>query len=70
MVFIDNLGPNPSQSTLIKSTQFMSSELPIRLAHRVKELENLPFGLCQTKSVKIVKDWYTQSFKELIEIVF
>ena len=30
---------------LIMSAQFLHNELPVRLAHRVAELENLPFGL-------------------------
>ena len=44
----------------------MRDELPIRLAHRVVELENLPYGLSEMSSVKRVKNWYSQSFQELI----
>lgn len=46
----------------------MQHELPVRLAHRVVELENLPHGLSDMPSIKRVKDWYTQSFEDLINL--
>lgn len=42
---------------------FASEELPIRLAHRVKELEELPGALSEMPSIVRVKNWYAQSFK-------
>ncbi|KAJ3226667.1 hypothetical protein HK099_004411 [Clydaea vesicula] len=59
-------GRVPSPGTLIRASQFMRDELQIRLAHRVVELENLPHGLSEMNSVKKVKQWYTQSFHDLI----
>ncbi|KAI0697005.1 alpha-ketoacid dehydrogenase kinase [Cytidiella melzeri] len=59
-------GQNPSQGTLLKASQFLLEELPIRLAHRVKELDQLPHNLSHMPSIKKVKDWYAQSFEELI----
>ena len=56
----------PSQHTMIKATQFMHSELATRLAHRVVELESLPHNLSNMPSVAKVKNWYTQSYEELI----
>lgn len=38
-------GACPSDRSLLQAAQFLQQELPIRLAHRVTELENLPFGL-------------------------
>ncbi|KAI8380623.1 mitochondrial pyruvate dehydrogenase [Choanephora cucurbitarum] len=61
-------GQNPSQSTLFRASQFLHEELPIRLAHRVKELDELPRNLSQMPSIKKVKDWYAQSFQDLIEL--
>lgn len=49
--------------TLFRASQFLAEELPIRLAHRVEELETLPDGLNEMPSVKKVKDWYAQSFE-------
>ncbi|KAK4048393.1 [Pyruvate dehydrogenase (acetyl-transferring)] kinase isozyme 2 [Microbotryomycetes sp. JL221] len=47
-------GQNPSQ------------ELPIRLAHRVKELDTLPNNLNRMPSIEKVKKWYAESFEELV----
>jgi pyruvate dehydrogenase kinase 2/3/4 len=49
--------------TLFRASQFLAEELPIRLAHRVQELEELPDGLNEMPSVNKVKDWYAQSFE-------
>lgn len=49
--------------TLFRASQFLSEELPIRLAHRVQELEELPDGLNEMPSIQRVQDWYAQSFE-------
>lgn len=49
--------------TLFRASQFLSEELPIRLAHRVQELGELPDGLNDMPSIKKVQDWYAQSFE-------
>lgn len=59
-------GQNPSQGTLLKASQFLLEELPIRLAHRVKELDQLPHNLSSMPSIQKVKHWYAQSFEELV----
>ncbi|CAD6589851.1 MAG: hypothetical protein TREMPRED_005542, partial [Tremellales sp. Tagirdzhanova-0007] len=59
-------GQQPSQGTLLKASRFLSEELPIRLSHRVVELESLPDGLSRMPSIEKVKEWYAQSFEELI----
>ena len=72
-------GQNPSQGTLLKASQFLSGEaisflapkpvlssteeLPVRLAHRVKELDELPHNLSTMPSINKVKNWYAQSFE-------
>ena len=35
----------------------------MRLAHRVKELDELPHNLSAMPSINKVKDWYAQSFE-------
>jgi pyruvate dehydrogenase kinase 2/3/4 len=52
-----------STGTLFRASQFLSEELPIRLAHRVQELGDLPDGLNEMPSIKKVQDWYAQSFE-------
>ncbi|KAF2762105.1 pyruvate dehydrogenase kinase-like protein [Pseudovirgaria hyperparasitica] len=58
-------GERPSTGTLFRASQFLSEELPIRLAHRVQELNDLPDGLNDMPSIQRVQDWYAQSFEEL-----
>ncbi|GAA5930484.1 hypothetical protein JCM21900_006736 [Sporobolomyces salmonicolor] len=59
-------GQNPSQGTLLRASQFLAAELPIRLAHRVKELDELPHNLNRMPSIEKVKRWYAESFEELV----
>lgn len=48
-----DFGSNPIERQLVLSSQFLHKELPVRLAHRVAELENLPYGL--SSKVQILK---------------
>ncbi|KAL9059123.1 MAG: hypothetical protein Q9162_001341 [Coniocarpon cinnabarinum] len=50
---------------MFRASQFLSEELPIRLAHRVNELCQLPDGLSDMSSIHRVTDWYAQSFEEI-----
>ncbi|KAH9981704.1 mitochondrial pyruvate dehydrogenase [Russula compacta] len=59
-------GQNPSHGTLLRASQFLLEELPVRLAHRAKELDDLPHNLSSMSSIQKVKNWYAQSFEELI----
>lgn len=63
-------GSQPSAGTLFRASQFVVEELPIRLAHRVKDLESLPHGLSNMPSIRRVRDWYAQSFQELTDLPF
>ena len=60
-----DFGSFPIERQLLVSAQFLHKELPVRLAHRVAELENLPFGLSAKGPVQHVRDWYVESFQEL-----
>ncbi|KAJ7524539.1 hypothetical protein O6H91_17G010300 [Diphasiastrum complanatum] len=55
----------PTGNNLLFSAQFLHKELPVRLAHRVIELENLPHRLSIKAPVLKVRDWYVDSFKDL-----
>ena len=46
---------------------FLRHELPIRLAHRIQDLERVPF-MKEMKSVQQVKELYITSFLELVSI--
>jgi len=41
----------------------LADELPVRLAHRVKDLDHLPDKLHEMPSIQKVKNWYAQSFE-------
>lgn len=62
---ISTFADTRSPGTLFRASQFLSEELPIRLAHRVEELGTLPDGLNEMPSIKKVQDWYAQSFEEI-----
>ena len=49
------------------SYSFLHKELPIRIAHMLKELQMLPEPLLKQRSVKSVKDMYLKTFKDLAE---
>jgi len=63
-----DFGQNPMSRQLLLSARFLHDELPTRLAHRVMELEGLPFGLSAKPQVIKVRDWYVESFRELREL--
>ena len=52
---------------MFRGALFLRDELPIRLAHRVVELENLPFGLSTVTNILNVKQWYIDSFNEITQ---
>ncbi|CAB1102010.1 unnamed protein product [Ectocarpus sp. CCAP 1310/34] len=49
------------QKMLIQVASFLHRELPIRLAHRVRDLESVPDMLAQ----KSVREWYVISYEEI-----
>ncbi|GAB9470471.1 Pyruvate dehydrogenase kinase-like protein [Globisporangium polare] len=59
-------GTNCTPQKLIKSANFLQYELPVRYAHRVKNLEDLPHSLSDMPSVKQVRNWYIHSVEELL----
>lgn len=61
-------GPNPSPGSIFLASQFIVEELPIRLALKVKDLDNAPLGLKDMPSTIKVKNWYAQSFEELVSL--
>lgn len=60
-----DFGSHPTEKNLLQSAQYLHSELPVRLAHRVMEIQNLPYGLAMKKPILRVRDWYVDSFREL-----
>ncbi|KAH7285761.1 hypothetical protein KP509_33G044600 [Ceratopteris richardii] len=63
--YMMDFGTFPTKRNLLAAAQFLHKELPVRLAHRVVELENLPHGLSEKAPVFKVRDWYVDSFRDL-----
>ncbi|KAG8846605.1 hypothetical protein FRB96_001949 [Tulasnella sp. 330] len=58
-------GRDPSPAARLRGSQFLAAELPIRLAQRVKELDQLPPNPSLLPSINVIKNWYAQTFEEL-----
>lgn len=52
---------------LFRGALFLRDELPIRLAHRVVELDDLPYELSQMPSIRKVRQRYIDSFQEITQ---
>lgn len=63
-----DFGSNPTENTLLRAAIFLHHELPIRIAKRVVELDNLPYGLSNISSIRHVKSWYIRSFEDIIKV--
>ena len=61
-----DFGRKPTEERLLLAAQLMHRELSIRLAHRVVELQSLPYGLSDMRSVQRVRELYENSFADLI----
>lgn len=66
--YMRDFAAKPTETTLIHAAQFLHHELPIRLAHRVRELESLPHGLADSPQIIKVRDLYLESFKRLRQL--
>mmetsp|Transcript_16237 Transcript_16237/g.20598 ORF Transcript_16237/g.20598 Transcript_16237/m.20598 type:complete len:175 (-) Transcript_16237:703-1227(-) len=56
-----------TERVLMQVAGFLRHELPIRLAHRILDLEQVPL-LRDAQSVQAVKDLYTTSFLDLLSV--
>ena len=52
--------------TMLQVGTFLRHELPIRFAHRARELDNMPDGLYAMPSIQKVKHWYCESFAQVM----
>ena len=63
-----DFGRDNSDETILRGAQFLQTEFPIRLAKRVLDIEELPLGLADMPSVRVVQGWYLQSLRDLLEL--
>ncbi|KAG0199361.1 hypothetical protein BGX33_011709 [Mortierella sp. NVP41] len=58
-------GRNMLPDKLLKSANYVRTELPIRLAHRIRDFQNLPFIVGTNPHIERVYDLYWQAFEQL-----
>nr|CAG4640938.1 EOG090X07QN [Eulimnadia texana] len=51
----------------VRSYEFLRQEIPVRLANIMQEINLLPENLLRMPSVNLVRNWYVQSFKDILE---
>ncbi|MEQ8819487.1 MAG: pyruvate dehydrogenase kinase [Sumerlaeia bacterium] len=64
-----DFGRDRSEDTLIHGSQYLHVELPIRVAKRVVELENMPHGLSMMPAVRQVWQMYVDTFRDIRDAV-
>lgn len=64
--YVCNYGKNKCSKTIISQSSFLHKELPIRLAKRVVDLENLPYDLSKTTPMQNVYELYVKSFDKIL----
>ena len=65
--FLGRMGQRlATQRILIQDACFLRQEIPIRLAHRIRDLDRVPM-MRDMPSVQTVKGIYVQSFLEMID---
>ncbi|XP_078391614.1 histone-lysine N-methyltransferase SETD1A-like [Cetorhinus maximus] len=61
------VGKSPDGSHLLKSARYLLKELPVRIAHRIKSIRNLPFILGCNPTILQVHELYIRAFQKLSE---
>ncbi|KAF9966200.1 hypothetical protein BGZ70_003013 [Mortierella alpina] len=61
-------GRNMQEDKLLKSANYVRTELPVRLAHRIRDFQNLPFIVGTNPHIELVYDLYWQAFEKLSKI--
>ncbi|CAG8553282.1 15721_t:CDS:1 [Dentiscutata erythropus] len=58
-------GRNLTEERIVKSGNYVRSELPIRIAHRIRDFQNLPFIVGTNPHLSMVYDLYWSAFEKL-----
>lgn len=52
----------PTENDLLRTAQYLQTELPVRVAHRIKAFQNLPFIIVTNPKILGVMELYIRSF--------
>ncbi|KKA29059.1 hypothetical protein TD95_002196 [Thielaviopsis punctulata] len=55
-------GKNLTESRLIDSANYLRTELPTRIAHRIRDMQQLPYAVVSNKHISEVYDLYYNAF--------
>ncbi|KAG0346768.1 hypothetical protein BG004_000875 [Podila humilis] len=61
-------GRNMQEDKLLKSANYVRQELPVRLAHRIRDFQNLPFIVGTNPHIELVYDLYWHAFEKLAKV--
>lgn len=61
-------GRDQTPGKVLRAAKFLADELPIRLAHRIRDIDNSAHDLGKSPSFKTVRNWYLQSFEEISSV--
>ncbi|KAH8927270.1 alpha-ketoacid dehydrogenase kinase [Atractiella rhizophila] len=61
----DGVDKKETERRLIKGANFLQTELPIRLSHRVRDLQSLPFIVATHPSLELVYSLYQDAFERI-----
>ena len=64
--YVCNYGKQKCSRNIMQQSLFLHKELPVRLAQRAVELENLPYSVSSTQSIQTVYDLYLKSFDKIV----
>jgi pyruvate dehydrogenase kinase 2/3/4 len=53
-----------SEERLIKSANYVRTELPVRIAHRIRDLQDLPYTVVMQEGVAKVYELYWSAFEK------
>ncbi|MFN8009280.1 MAG: PDK/BCKDK family protein kinase [Terriglobia bacterium] len=65
---LSEFGSIPSKEHLLVGARFLHKELPVRIAHRIRELESLPYNLSEMPSVQVVQNMYLETLSDLVSL--
>ncbi|KAF8608447.1 mitochondrial pyruvate dehydrogenase [Ceratobasidium sp. AG-I] len=60
-------GRDPTPGRVLRGAKFLADELPIRLAHRIRDIDNSTHNLGKTPSFTTVRNWYLQTFQDITD---
>jgi len=58
-------GKDIDERKLLSSANFVRQELPVRIAHRIRDLQNLPFSVGLNPRIESVYTSYLEAFERI-----